>query len=183
MVAGVFENLSSQAPAAERIGENSKALSWLKERIQQRESPLGQNKQYSAEILAILVQSSPKNRVRFTEIDGLDMFLQLLSAYRKRDPVKDTEEEEYVENLFDGLTCLVDDEIGKEKFIESEGIELCQIMIREGSMSKARALRVLDHALGGAAGSLVCEKFVDAAGLKTVFGMFMKKVSALLCIV
>jgi len=176
MEIGVFENLSSQASVAEKVGGTSKVFPWLRDRIQKKESPLGQNKQYSAEILAILLQSSPKNRVKFTEIDGIDILLQLLSAYRKRDPVKDSEEEEYVENLFDSLTCLVDEETGKEKFVESEGIELCQIMLREGSMSKPRALRVLDHATGGAAGTLVCEKFVDAAGLKTIFGMFMKKV-------
>ena len=48
-------------------------------------------------------------------------------------------------------------------------------MIREGKMSKSRALRLVDHALGGQSGAEVCEKLVEAAGLKVVFGMFMKK--------
>jgi beta-catenin-like protein 1 len=101
--------------------------------------------------------------------------LQLLSAYRKKDPEKDTDEEEYVENLFDFLTCMVDEDAGKEKFLEAEGVELCQIMLREGKMSKARALRVLDHALGGPTGISACERLVETAGLKTIFGTFMKK--------
>lgn len=109
-------------------------------------------------------------------IDGVDVLLQLLSAYRKRDPEKDSDEEEYVENLFDCLTCVVDEKEGKEKFLEAEGVELAQIMLREGKLSKQRALRTLDHALSGQAGAAACEHLVEAAGLKTVFGMFMKKV-------
>jgi beta-catenin-like protein 1 len=174
-VLSVFENLLSQAELAERIGQKSNMLEWLLKRVQEREIRVGQNKQYSAELLAILLQSSRGNRDKFAEMGGMDVTLQLLSAYRKRDPEKDTDEEEYVENLFDCLTCMVDEEAGKEKFLEAEGVELCQIMLREGKMSKARALRVLDHALGGSTGVAACERFVETAGLKTIFGMFMKK--------
>lgn len=103
--------------------------------------------------------------------------LQLLSPYRKRDPAKGTEEEEFVENLFDSVTCCLDESNGKTKFLEAEGIELCLIMLREGKMSKPRALRLLDHALGGPEGGACCQKLVEAAGLKAVFSSFMKKVS------
>lgn len=151
-------------------------MDWLVSRVQRRESTVGQNKQYAAEVLAILLQSSPANQVRFIEMDGVDIFLQLLSAYRKRDPAKGTEEEEYVENIFDCVTCSVDLETGKSKFLEAEGIELCLIMLREGKMSRPRALRLLDHALGGQTGSACCEMLVDATGLKTVFSIFLKKV-------
>ena len=151
-------------------------MTWLVSRVQRRENTVGQNKQYAAEVLAILLQSSPANQERFIEMDGVDVFLQLLSAYRKRDPEKGTEEEEYVENIFDCVTCSVDLEAGKSKFLEAEGVELCLIMLREGKMSRPRALRLLDHALGGQAGSACCERLVEAAGLKTVFSMFMKKV-------
>jgi beta-catenin-like protein 1 len=143
---------------------------------------VSQNKQYAAEILAILLQSSSKNRERFISLEGVDIILQLLSAYRKRDPEKDSDEEEYVENLFDSLVCLVDEDSGKDKFIEAEGIELGQIMLKEGKFSKPRALRVLDHAFGGAGGAPACERLIEAAGLRTVFGMFMKKVILILCL-
>lgn len=122
------------------------------------------------------MQSSPKNRSRLIELDGVDTLLQLLSAYRKRDPEKDSDEEEYVENIFACLTLLVEEDAGKDKFIAGEGVELAQIMLREGKMSKPRALRVLNHALGGNAGRGACERLVEAAGLKIVFGMLMKKV-------
>ncbi|KAJ5757159.1 uncharacterized protein N7511_007341 [Penicillium nucicola] len=174
-VLGVLENLASQTSHAETIGQDGSILPWIISRIQKKEAVVNQNKQYAAEILAILLQSSPKNRSKFIELDGIDVLLQLLSAYRKRDPVKDSDEEEYVENLFDALVCLVEEDAGKEKFVENEGIELALIMLREGKFSKSRSLRVLDHALGGAGGAPACERLVEAAGLKTIFGMFMKK--------
>ncbi|MCJ1322687.1 hypothetical protein MMC15_008036 [Xylographa vitiligo] len=173
---GVLENLSSRPSIAELIGKNKAMIPWLISRAQTRESTVSQNKQYSAEVLAILLQSSSTNRKRFIELDGIDAFLQLLSAYRKRDPEKGTEEEEYVENVFDCVTCCVDEEEGKQKYLDGEGIELCLIMLKEGKMSRPRALRLMDHALGGSTGISCCEKLVEAAGLKVIFTMFMKKI-------
>lgn len=176
MFKGVLENLASQPSVSERIVQDSTVLSWLLSRAQRKESPVSQNKQYAAEILAILLQSSEKNRIQFINIEGVDVLLQLLSQYRKLDPKKDSDEEEYAENLFDCLICLVDEDLGKNKFVEGEGVELAQIMLKEGKFSKQRGLRVLDHALGGLGGVPACERLVEIAGLRTVFGMFMKKV-------
>jgi len=172
----ILESLASQPSRASTIGKEAKILEWLLARIQVIESPIKQNKQYAAEILAILLQTSPENRAALTKLNAVDILLQLLAPYRRRDPQKDSEEEEYVENIFDALTCLVDEAAGKTAFIEAEGIELTLIMLREGKLSKPRALTLLDHAVGGPHGISVCEKLVDAQGLKTVFGMFMKKV-------
>ncbi|PWY78118.1 DUF1716 domain protein [Aspergillus sclerotioniger CBS 115572] len=171
----VLENLASQSSVAERIGHDPNVLLWLISRIQKKERPVSQNQQYSAEILAILLQSTPKNREKFVSQDGIEVLLQLLSAYRKRDPEKDSDEEEYVENLFGCLNCLVNEDFGKQKFLEAEGVELAQIMLKEGKFSKQRALRLLDYVLGGIAGAPACERFVEAACLSTVFGMFKKK--------
>ncbi|KAM3071425.1 hypothetical protein ACMFMG_009023 [Clarireedia jacksonii] len=172
----VLENLASRISLAEKIVQDTGILKWLLDRIQKKESPVSQNKQYSAEVMAILLQSSALNRRKLCDLDGVDILLQILAAYRKRDPIKGTEEEEFVENVFDSLTCCVDETIGKQKFVEAEGVELCLIMIKEGKMSKFRALRLLDHALGGYAGGReVCEKLVEAAGLKVIFSTFMKK--------
>jgi beta-catenin-like protein 1 len=171
----VLENLCSRTSLAETIGTETSVMKWLLDRIPKRENPVSQNKQYAAEVLAILLQSSPANRKHLTTLDGVDLLLQILAAYRKRDPEKGSEEEEFVENVFDCLTCVVDETEGKAKFVEAEGVELALIMIREGKMSKSRALRLMDHALGGQSGAEVCEKLVEAAGLKVVFSLFMKK--------
>ncbi|KAK3680812.1 hypothetical protein LTR37_021040 [Vermiconidia calcicola] len=173
----VMEGLASQQSVAEKVGQE-KILMWLCNRIRKPEKTLGQNKQYAAEVLQVLLQSSSLLRKRLAvDIDGVDLFLRLLATYRKRDPPKDSPEEEYAENIFDALTCVVDESEGKSKFVEAEGVELCLIMLKEGSFSKIRALRLLDHGIAGQGSTAaeVCEKLVDAGGLKTIFSTFMKK--------
>ncbi|KAJ6443556.1 chitinase [Purpureocillium lavendulum] len=171
---GILENLCSRAATATRVGQEPILLKWLLERIQRREPVVSQNKQYAAEILAILSQSSPESRRRIVDQDATDTLLQLVAPYRKRDPDRGGEEEEYMENVFEALTCLADEPSGKAKFLEAEGVELCLIMLKEGKMSKAPALRLLDHAGGGRAGAQVCAKIVDAGGLKGLFTHFGK---------
>lgn len=171
---GVVENLCSNGGTAEKIGGDEGLIKWLLQRIQKKERPITQNKQYAAEILAILVQDSSANRRKLAAMDAVDVMLQLVASYRKLDPEKG-EEEEYMENLFEALTSLADEAEGKTKYIEAEGAELCLIMLKEGKRSKAAALRLLDHAVGGASGTQACQKLVDAGGLKTIFTMFMKK--------
>lgn len=170
----VVENLSSKVATAEKIAKDNGLLKWLLARIQKKEKVTTQNKQYAAEILAILVQTSSVNRQRLADKDAVDIILQLLAAYRKLDPEKG-QEEEYMENLFEALICIVDEPEGKTKFVEAEGIELCLIMLKEGKKSKLNALRVLDHAAGGSSATEVCQKLVEAGGLKTLFTTFMKK--------
>lgn len=174
----IVENLcSGRAATAEQVAENDKLLKWLLRRIQTKENPVGQNKQYAAEVLAILVQTSSKNRRKLASLDAVDIMLQLVASYRKRDPEKGGEEEEYMENLFEALACLADEPEGKSKFVDAEGVELCLIMLKEGKMSKGASLRLLDHAVGGPgqSGTQVCQKIVEAGGLKNIFTLFMKK--------
>ncbi|KAK7747625.1 hypothetical protein SLS62_009036 [Diatrype stigma] len=198
---GVVENLCSgsgeAARTAERVGAHDGLLRWLLRRIQAKESPVTQNKQYAAEVLAILAQTSAKNRRKLASpipaledgssgdgdgnyIDAVDILLQLAAAYRKRDPQKgDGNEEEYMQNLFEALTCVADEPEGKARFVAAEGVELCLIMLRgEGNssnkLSRAAALRLLDHATTGPGSAEVCRRLVEAGGLKTAFTLFMK---------
>lgn len=170
----IIENLCSKNSAADKVGHDKKLLKWLLQRIQRKEGSITQNKQYSAEILAILSQASSANRKQLARLDSIDIILQLIAPYRRRDPEKGGEEEEYMENLFETLTCLSDEAAGKDKFLDAEGVELCLIMMKEGKKSKAPALRLLDHAAGGIAGTQVAQKIVEAGGLKTTFTLFMK---------
>ncbi|MCJ1339481.1 hypothetical protein MMC09_004771 [Bachmanniomyces sp. S44760] len=174
-ILGILENLSSRPSIASQIGSNSAPIPWLVSRAKQAEKAVSQNRQYATEVLAILLQSSSTNRTKFLNLDGTDAFLQLLAPYRRRDPEKGTEEEEFFENLFDCITCCVDDPGGKDKFLKAEGVELCLIMLKEGKMSRTRALRLLDHACGGPTGAACAEHFVEAGGLSRVFTIFMKK--------
>jgi len=72
----VLENLASQISLSEKIGQDTTVLKWLLGRIQKRESPVSQNKQYAAEVMAILIQSSPVNRRKLCDLDVFDLLLQ-----------------------------------------------------------------------------------------------------------
>lgn len=48
--------------------------------------------------------------------------------------------------------------------------------LREKRESRSRAIKVLDHAMSGNAGTASCETFVEALGLKSLFSAFMGKV-------
>ncbi|KAK3682799.1 Catenin-beta-like protein [Podospora appendiculata] len=171
---GIIENLcSSPHTAATLAADAPDLLRFLLARASKPETPVSQNKQYAAEILAILSQTSAASRAQLAALDAVDTLLQLASAYRKRDPDKGGDEEEYMSNLFEALTCLSDEPAGKDKFVAAEGVELCLLMLKEGKLSKPAALRLLDHAAAGR-GTQVCEKIVEAGGLKTLFTLFMK---------
>jgi len=171
----LIENLASQPSLITRLTSDTTLLTWLVNRILVKEPTHTQNKSYAAEILAILLQSSEPSTLQLIDKDAVDLILQLLAAYRKRDPEKDSDEEEFVENLFNALTCCISLTPGKQKFLDAEGAELCLIMLREGKFSKPRALRLLDHALGGLSMPTLAEKVIEVGGLKTIFGMWMKQ--------
>ncbi|KAG9599442.1 DUF1716-domain-containing protein, partial [Aureobasidium melanogenum] len=170
----VLEALSSNSTIADTIAQDP-ILKYLLTRISRSEKSVSQNKQYAAEVLQVLSQASTLVRDRLISLDAIDKLLQLLSAYRKRDPERDSTEQEYAEDLFDTLTILSAPLPGKTAFLEAEGTELMLLMLKEAKFSKPRALKVLDHALSGSSGQPVAEKFVDAAGLKPLFSTFMKK--------
>ncbi|CCC14218.1 hypothetical protein SMACR_08676 [Sordaria macrospora] len=174
----IIENLCSRRETADQIGKHTELLEWLLSRAKKSEAPtVSQNKQYAAEILAILVQSSPANRRRLAsdELNAVDTLLTLIAPYRRRDPERGSFEEEYMENLFECLTCLVDEQLGKTKFVEAEGVELCLLILSssdvKGKLSKPACLRLLDHAASFS--PEVCLKIVEAGGLKTLFTLFM----------
>jgi len=198
----VIENLLSQPSNIELIGEQIRLVEWLLDRIQKLEKPTSQNKQYASEIISILAQSSRKNRGRIAAANGVDIFLTNLAPYRRDDPEKDSDEEEYMENLFNCLSSVTEEPIGKAEFLKAEGVELCLLFVRDGKTSKSRALKVLDHACGYAedlapeaantnstgnehekyikddlqpnSAILVCEKVVESRGLKPLFSTFAK---------
>ncbi|KOS19861.1 Uncharacterized protein ESCO_005730 [Escovopsis weberi] len=172
---GVLENLCSRGPTAVRIGGDERLLGWLLGRLRRSENGgVSQNKQYAAEVLALLAQASPACCARLAGMDAVDQMLQMVAPYRRRDPDPLSNEEELVENVFEVLTCLVDEPAGKAEFLRAEGTELCLLMVRESKAAKPSALRLLDHAVGGGPGADVCARVVREGGLKALFTLFMK---------
>ncbi|KAG2013629.1 hypothetical protein CC2G_010514 [Coprinopsis cinerea AmutBmut pab1-1] len=174
-ILGVFENILGFNPdLATTLVEKTKLLPWLLNRIQGKTHD--ENRGYSAEILSILLQNSTPNRLAFGREDGVETVLKLLSHYRRREPA-DADETEYMENLFVTLCSALAEPSIKQLFLEAEGHDLMVLMMKEKLQSRSRAIKALDHAMSGPRGVHVCNAFVDALGLKTLFAAFMGKAS------
>ncbi|BEI86139.1 hypothetical protein CcaverHIS002_0604260 [Cutaneotrichosporon cavernicola] len=182
----IFELLASnllrlnEAEEADRQGSlphtgdlvsSTKVLPWLLGRISK--SPFDSNKQYASEILSILLQRRA-NVVKALDLNSVEALLMVLAQYRKTEP-KDSEEQEFMENIVDCLCSLVSTSKGRELFFEAEGVELLLLILKKKQLSSLRALKVLDYALQSEAGSNSCERFVEMLGLKTLFSLFMGK--------
>ncbi|KAF9550216.1 hypothetical protein EC957_001122 [Mortierella hygrophila] len=168
----VFENLTSiEVALAETIVSKSGLLPWMMKRLKVK--AFDSNKQYCSELLAILLQSSSANRKKLGELGGIDDLLQLLAAYKRKDP-KDDDEIEVLENLFDGLCSALAERENKRLFLEGEGMELMVIMIKEKKMARIRSVKVLNYAMSTKAGTANCLRFVEIMGLKTLFSIFSR---------
>ena len=169
---GVLENLVSlRAALAEEIIAQTQLLPWLLRRMQR--DRFDQNKGYAGELLAILLQGSEANREALGRSGGVDALLSTLAPYRRHSPT-DPEETEFMENTFDALCSALLLDANKPRFLESEGVELMVLILRSREAARLCALRVLDHALGGAHGAPQCERFVEALGLRSLFAVFMQ---------
>jgi len=78
-ILGIFENLLSfMPPLADQVGSSTDILAWLLERMLRPAHD--SNRQYAAEILSILLQSSPANIDKLISTKGIDSLLRILSV-------------------------------------------------------------------------------------------------------
>jgi beta-catenin-like protein 1 len=143
-VLGIFENMLALNPELSGlIVTKTSFLQWLLSRIQAKVHD--ENRGYSAELLAILLQNSRENRIAFASQSGMEVTLQVLSVskytlvlmlhshpfqqYRKLDP-QTADEEEFMENTFDAICSALQEPENKDLFNESEGVDLMLIMMR-----------------------------------------------------
>ncbi|KAL1374888.1 hypothetical protein pipiens_004794 [Culex pipiens pipiens] len=168
----IFENLMEiKSEIAKEIAEQG-LMQWILKRLRMK-MPFDANKLYCSEIMSILLQDTNENRVLLGNIDGIDVLLQQLAAYKRHDPTS-TEEQEFMENLFNSLCSALMAAENREKFLKGEGLQLMNLMLREKKLSRNGSLKVLDHAVSGPDGRDNCNKFVDILGLRTIFPLFMK---------
>ncbi|XP_001847449.2 beta-catenin-like protein 1 [Culex quinquefasciatus] len=168
----IFENLMEiKSEIAKEIAEQG-LMQWILKRLRMK-MPFDANKLYCSEIMSILLQDTNENRILLGNIDGIDVLLQQLAAYKRHDPTS-TEEQEFMENLFNSLCSALMAAENREKFLKGEGLQLMNLMLREKKLSRNGSLKVLDHAVSGPDGRDNCNKFVDILGLRTIFPLFMK---------
>lgn len=120
-------------------------MTWLLKRIQAKSHD--ENRAYATELLSILLQNRNENRLVLSENDGIEIILKVLSVirfqingkpscliilfqqFRRRDPL-DTEETEFMENLFDALCSALSEQKAKQLFLDAEGPDLMILMIK-----------------------------------------------------
>ena len=146
-------------------------LLWLLKRIRIRQ--YDSNKLYSSEILAILLQGNEPNQRILGEKDGIDILLQSLAYYKRRDP-HSLDEIEMMENIFDCLCSSLMFGPNRDRFLCGEGLQLMILMLKEKKLSRRSAIKVLDHAMCNKEGAENCSKFVEVYGLRSLFPAFMK---------
>ncbi|KAL9890964.1 beta-catenin-like protein 1 [Glossina fuscipes fuscipes] len=168
----IVENLTEINTAIAYEAAQQGLMTWLLKRLKQK-PPYDANKLYCSEILSILIQNNNDNRLLLGELDGIDILLQQLAIYKRHDPIT-TEEQEYMENMFNCLCSALMAKENRERFLKGEGLQLMNLMLREKKMSRNGSLKVLDHSMSGQDGRENCNKFVDILGLRTIFPLFMK---------
>ncbi|KAJ4481594.1 Catenin-beta-like protein [Lentinula edodes] len=172
-ILGFFENVIGFNPSlATDLVLKTNILVWLLQRIQSKKHD--ENRGYAAELLSILLQDNQANRLELGKKDGIETLLKVASQYRRRDPV-DAEELEFMENVFDSLCSALNEPDNKTLFVEAEGPDLMVLLIKEKMECRSKSIKTLDYAMSGPAGTLNCQAFIDALGLKTLFSAFMGK--------
>ncbi|OLY84130.1 Beta-catenin-like protein 1-like protein [Smittium mucronatum] len=193
----IVENISTlDSSLVHPICSEMKLLSFLTNRIQNsytskedeilRQSDF--NQQYSSEILSILVQidSNISSELIFPISEnsktGMDIILECVSKYRKKDPIDDIGFE-YLENLFDILASLILlSAEAKSTFLRYEGIELICLMLEEKNFCRVMSIKLLDFVLTPvdikSESSLeisAVKRFLDCGGYNPLCKVLMKK--------
>ncbi|CAG9536204.1 unnamed protein product [Cercopithifilaria johnstoni] len=169
----VVENVLDFRPSFADICVEQGLFAWLLRRGTQR-GALDANKMFASELLSLLLQSTELARRRLTEkVDGFDLLLRALATYKRHDPGS-ADEREHMENLFNAVCAALMYAPNRQKFLDGEGLQLMNLMLRERKQSRESALKVLDYATNGAEGKSNCAKFIDILGLRTIFPLFMR---------
>lgn len=169
----MIENLADSMPqeTCKQFLEIPNFLPWLIKRVR-AQGAMDYNKVYASEILGIVLQNSEPARDSMVKLEGVDKLLRGIAAYRKRDPA-DSEESEYVQNMFDCLCSLMLLKANQLAFGRLQGLELMIRMMKERVFASNLALKLADHALRHCPEN--CQVFVEKLGLKVLFAIFMKR--------
>jgi beta-catenin-like protein 1 len=172
----LLENLVTLRPAlAALMCEKTHVLKFLTERIspKKRDGEYDANKLNASELLSVLLQASPRCQSKFLllhDVEGLEMLLQTLAAYRKRDP-ESLDEAEFVQNVTLALCAVLLQPEGRSQFCAAEGFELMVRCLKGQKFVTAAAIRITSYATQSCREG--CLRLVEAGGLRFVFPLIM----------
>mmetsp|Transcript_8935 Transcript_8935/g.13414 ORF Transcript_8935/g.13414 Transcript_8935/m.13414 type:complete len:632 (+) Transcript_8935:47-1942(+) len=169
----IIENLVEVKPeVAVSVCEKTHILKYLLMRL--RVKKFDENKLYCSEILSILLQADAANTGRLGTIegaeDGVEMLLQIVFQYRKKDPTG-SDERECVQNMFLCLCTALMHADNQTRFRMREGFELMARCLKENKFAAGCAVRVLSYATSGDRTN--CERLLEVNGLSHLFPLFM----------
>jgi len=95
--------------------------------------------------------------------------------YRKEDP-SNSEETEYLENLFDALcVCLHSHAENQRKFADHDGLQLMLTMIKRQTYAKSAAFKAIDYAVQSESSSVRCAwAWLDCCCLQAMRAMCVR---------
>lgn len=175
----ILENMTEAKPElCVTMVERTDVLLFLLRRLKAKR--FDSTKLYCSEILSILLSADVSIQHKLGSlqpsgggggaVDGMDLLLQGVAHYRRRDPAS-SEEEELIQNLFDSLCTALMVPENQTRFRHSEGFELALRCVKEKRFARQSALKVIDFALSNNQAN--CVRFVAVGGLKTLFPAFM----------
>lgn len=150
------------------------------------------NRLYAAELCATIFQLSaidlkhetnPKlsqvvNNLWKSSLEILiESILVSISPYRHRDPI-DSDEQEYLFNLFDCLAALLLNSSDARNTFNNEkceGFQLFILFLREVNVARIRAIQIIDYALAPEDTFNLATIFINIGGLKVVSPILMGK--------
>lgn len=184
---GVVENMMELRPeVALSVCKETPIIEYLLTRLKSKS--FDTNKLYCSEILSILLQSDPQipriamdkfNREKGekndedhskSDTDGMEMLLEAIAMYRKRDPVS-IDEQECIDNLFLCLCTVLMEEGIQSKFLTYEGSDLLIRCLKEQKHAAICSIRAINYAILN--NKTACEKFVEDGGFKYIFPVLM----------
>uniref|UniRef100_A0A0N4ZTZ6 Beta-catenin-like protein 1 n=1 Tax=Parastrongyloides trichosuri TaxID=131310 RepID=A0A0N4ZTZ6_PARTI len=169
----IIENILSFNPVFASNCVNEGLFLWMLKKVTTKNGD-NNNVYYMAQLLAQLLQSSPDARKMIgNEFNGIEALLIKLSVYRKKDP-STNDELEFMENLFDCLCASFIYVPNRKIFVDDEGLQLMNLMLREKKLCRQGALKVLTYATTSEDGKYVCENFIKCCGLTTLLNLFMR---------
>jgi len=190
-------NGGSKSVAAS-LCKDTAIVSWLFQQIQQYDKNDTTLRNRSMELLAYLTPrdeiysaisdwsclpaysstfTADNNKKKAPALDGIEILLQSVAAFRKKQPANDTEVE-FLENAAMVLASILTySPKAVETFLEAQGIQLVMRCLKERVYAGAVALKWLDFAGSSTNDSTLhrhaCEELVQAGALKHIFPLLL----------
>jgi beta-catenin-like protein 1 len=108
-----------------------------------------------------------------TGIDAIEILLQAIAVYRKRQPVNDQQIETLENACMVLASTLTFSSKNVQAFLDRQGVELVIRCLKERSHAGGVALKLLDFTGSDPVHQQACEHLVAAGALKCIFPLFM----------